>query len=163
MRTDPRCPHCNEKVSATASWCMHCGQDFDEPREAGSGELTEALARGDGDAVAGRLTDSERGPGAVGVGLAIVALVTLPTVAPPGLTFFYLAAVVAVGYLAAQQQGASDALSRGAQLLALTPLLLWLLSAALYAVPPITALFGPIVYAVLVLFLARRIDSSLVG
>ncbi|MFC6974669.1 zinc ribbon domain-containing protein [Halomicroarcula sp. GCM10025709] len=163
MRTDPRCPHCNEKVSATASWCMHCGQDFDEPREAGSGELTEALARGDGNAIADQLVASEYGPGAVGVAIAAVALVTLPIVSPPGLTFFYLAAVVAIGYLSAQRPTVADALARGAQLLALAPFLLWLLSALLYAVPPITALLGPIVYAALVLLVVRRIDPSLAG
>jgi hypothetical protein len=142
---------------------MHCGQDFDEPREAGSGELTDALARGDGNAIVVQFNDSEYGPGAVGAALAVVGLVTLPIVAPSGLTFFYLAAVFAVGYLAAQRPTAVDALSRGAQLLALAPLLLWLLSALLYAVPPITALFAPVVYAVLVILLARRVETSLLG
>jgi hypothetical protein len=142
---------------------MHCGQDFDEPREAGSGELTDALARGDGNAIVVQFNDSEYGPGAVGVALAVVALLTLPIVSPPNVTFFYLAAVVAIGYLAAQRPTAADALSRGAQLLALAPLLLWLLSALLYGVPPITALFAPIVYAGLAIILARRIETSLLA
>jgi len=34
MSADPRCPSCHEKVSATATWCMHCGVDFDEPADA---------------------------------------------------------------------------------------------------------------------------------
>ena len=40
MRPDPRCPSCGEKVSATATWCMHCGVDFDEPVDAGDGTVT---------------------------------------------------------------------------------------------------------------------------
>lgn len=39
MRQDPRCPHCDGKVSATASWCMHCGRDFEAPANANGGGL----------------------------------------------------------------------------------------------------------------------------
>lgn len=37
MRPDPRCPSCGEKVSATATWCMHCSADFDAPLDAERG------------------------------------------------------------------------------------------------------------------------------
>ncbi len=44
MREDPRCPHCEEKVSATAAWCMHCGRDFDSPVNVeGRGALDDLL------------------------------------------------------------------------------------------------------------------------
>ncbi|WP_226011162.1 hypothetical protein [Halomicrobium salinisoli] len=44
MREDPRCPHCEEKVSATAAWCMHCGRNFESPVNAGSdGALDDLL------------------------------------------------------------------------------------------------------------------------
>ncbi|WP_225335619.1 hypothetical protein [Halomicrobium urmianum] len=44
MREDPRCPHCEEKVSATAAWCMHCGRDFESPVDAeGGGALDQLL------------------------------------------------------------------------------------------------------------------------
>lgn len=33
MPADPRCPRCNGKVSARATWCMHCGADFEVPSE----------------------------------------------------------------------------------------------------------------------------------
>jgi hypothetical protein len=39
--TDPRCPHCDGKVSATASYCMHCEADLPpadfDPRETADG------------------------------------------------------------------------------------------------------------------------------
>jgi hypothetical protein len=38
MRSDPRCPACDGKVSATAQWCMHCGRDFEQPVDAGARE-----------------------------------------------------------------------------------------------------------------------------
>jgi len=43
MRSDPRCPSCDGKVSATATWCMHCGRDFEDPVDAnaaGGGTVT---------------------------------------------------------------------------------------------------------------------------
>jgi len=33
MPSDPRCPRCDGKVSARATWCMHCSADFEVPGE----------------------------------------------------------------------------------------------------------------------------------
>lgn len=48
MRTDPRCPSCDGKVSSAATWCMHCGADFEAPVDAnadGDGEMTVSRER----------------------------------------------------------------------------------------------------------------------
>lgn len=163
MRSDPRCPHCNEKVSATASWCMHCGQDFDEPREAGQGEFAAALDDGDTDALFESIDDSDYGPVAVGLGLAVLALLTLPIVSPPGVTLYYLLTVAGIAYLSATQSTAAKALGRGAGLLAVAPFVLWLLAAVVSVTPSVTDLLGPVVYAGVVLFVARRLGVSFSG
>ncbi|WP_312620855.1 hypothetical protein [Haloarcula sp. 1CSR25-25] len=175
MTADPRCPHCSEKVSATATWCMHCGRDFDSPVDAGTGttvldaggsqtasDLETALNAGDLDGVRGALTGSGRGPTLVGIGLAAIALFTLPYATPPGNTLWYLLAVAGVGAVAATQPTVDDAVGTGGKSLALAPFfvvfvdVLWgyLVSGLVSASP--TVLFGPAIYAGLVMFGIRR-------
>ncbi|MFC6864011.1 zinc ribbon domain-containing protein [Halomicroarcula sp. GCM10025817] len=161
MRPDPRCPHCNEKVSSTATWCMHCGADFEEPVDAGGSDLASVLERGDTDDVLVVVGDSEYGPSAAGIVLGAVALFTLPVVSPPGVTLLYLVAVVAVGYLAAQRETFADAVDRGVQLLALAPFALWVVAALGGRPVGFGVLVGPVVYAALLLFAARRIRGLL--
>ncbi|MFC7026657.1 zinc ribbon domain-containing protein [Halomicroarcula sp. GCM10025324] len=161
MRSDPRCPHCNEKVSATASWCMHCGADFAEPVDANGNDLAAVLERSDSDDLMVLVGDSEYGQRAVGIVVGAIALFTLPIVSPPGTTLLYLVAVVGVGYLTAQRETVADAVDRGAQLLALVPFLLWLFAAFSGRAVGIGVLVGPVVYAALALFVARRVRERL--
>jgi hypothetical protein len=174
MTADPRCPHCSEKVSATATWCMHCGRDFDSPVDAGTGttvldaggsqtasNLETALNAGDLDGVRTALTRSDSGPTLVGVGLAAVALFTLPFVSPPGLTLSYLLVVAGVGAVAATKSSADAAIRTGGKALALAPFLLvfvdvligYLFSGAVATTP--TVLLGPAVYAGVVMYGVR--------
>lgn len=171
MTADPRCPHCTEKVSATATWCMHCGRDFDSPVDAGSGttildarggqttaDLESALNAGDVDGIKAALASSERGATLVGIGLAAVALFTLPYATPSGNTLWYLLAVAGVAGVAATQPTADDAVSTGGKALAVAPffvvfvdvLLEYLTSGLLTAGPAV--LFAPAVYAALVIY-----------
>lgn len=161
MRPDPRCPHCNEKVSATASWCMHCGRDFEAPVDAGDADLASALESGDADDLVVFVRDGEYGPRAAAVAVAAVALFTLPWVSPGETTFLYLVAVVGIGYVAAKRETFADALDRGAQLLAVAPFVLWLFAAVQGLPVGIGSLVGPIIYAAVVLFGARRIRTRL--
>ncbi|MBX0324225.1 hypothetical protein EGH21_14395 [Halomicroarcula sp. F13] len=171
MVSDPRCPHCDGKVSATATWCMHCGQDFAEPVEADGGRvvghgldeptgLRSALESGDARAIGRTFESHEDGPRVVGVVLAVVAFVTLPMVSPSGVTFLYLAAVAGVGLYATRQPSAADAIRDGGTALAVAPLVLWVAAALLsgFTVVAVTDLFGPILYAGLVLFAVRRLS-----
>ncbi|MEF8829159.1 MAG: hypothetical protein V5A49_08990 [Haloarcula sp.] len=175
MTADPRCPHCSEKVSATATWCMHCGRDFDSPVDAGTGttvldaggsqttsDLEAALNAGDLDGVRGALARSERGATLVGIGLAAIALFTLPYATPSGNTLWYLLAVAGVGAVAATQATVDGAVDTGGKALALAPFFVvsvdvlqgYLVSGAVAASP--TVLFGPAIYAGLVMFGLRR-------
>ncbi|MDT3436957.1 hypothetical protein KZ498_19125 [Haloarcula sp. 1CSR25-25] len=154
---------------------MHCGRDFDSPVDAGTGttvldaggsqtasDLETALNAGDLDGVRGALTGSGRGPTLVGIGLAAIALFTLPYATPPGNTLWYLLAVAGVGAVAATQPTVDDAVGTGGKSLALAPFfvvfvdVLWgyLVSGLVSASP--TVLFGPAIYAGLVMFGIRR-------
>ena len=161
MRPDPRCPHCNEKVSATASWCMHCGQDFEQPVDAGDTGLASALESGDSDDLVVYVRDGEYGPKAAAVAVAAVGLFTLSWVAPPSTTFLNLVAALGIGYVAAKRATFADAVDRGAQLLALAPFVLWLFAAVQGFPVGIGSLTGPVVYAAVVLFAARRVRTRL--
>ena len=169
MPSDPRCPHCEGKVSATAMWCMHCGADFDQPVDADSGravdgrhrgrtDLKDALDSGDADDITGALEESDTGATVVSVGLAVVALVTLPLVSPPNVTFLYLVVVVALGLYAARQPTASDAARDGGTALAAAPFLLWLVGPLVNGVDSFSlgSLAAPLVYAFIVGSIARR-------
>ncbi|MBX0295726.1 hypothetical protein [Haloarcula nitratireducens] len=168
MRADPRCPHCSGKVSATATWCMHCGADFSVPTDASGGQfageasmadLESALEAGDVDGVTRVFRRRADGSRLVGVALGVVALVTLPIVAPEGMTWAYLAAVVAIGAYAARQPSADDAIRDGGTALAVTPILLWLVAAIVGGFTGVSALdlVGPTLYAGVVLFAVRRL------
>ncbi|WP_135303680.1 zinc ribbon domain-containing protein [Haloarcula amylovorans] len=169
MRADPRCPHCSEKVSATATWCMHCGQDFAAPTDASSGQLAggdasvadleAALEAGEFDGITRILQRRADGPRVVGVALGFVALVTLPIVAPAGLTWAYLAAAVSIGAYAARQPSVDDAIRDGGTALAVMPVLLWLVAAIVGGFTGVSALdlVGPTLYAGVVLFAVRRL------
>nr|WP_233563552.1 zinc ribbon domain-containing protein [Haloarcula sp. Atlit-7R] len=170
MTADPRCPHCSEKVSATATWCMHCGRDFESPVDAGTGttvldaggsqptsDLEAALNAGDLDGIQNALTQSDNGPTIVGVVLAGIALFTLPLVSPPGAAL-YLLVVAGVGAIAATQPTFDAALRTGGKALALAPFLLvfidvflgYLFSGAVAT--SATVLVGPAIYAGLVMY-----------
>ena len=173
MTADPRCPHCSEKVSATATWCMHCGRDFDSPVDAGTGttildaggsqtasDLEAALNAGDVDGIQNALAQSDNGPTIVGVVLAGIALFTLPLVSPPGASL-YLLVVAGVGAIAATQSTFDAALRTGGKALALAPFLLvgidvflGYLSGGAVATSA-TVLVGPAVYAGLVMYGVR--------
>ena len=170
MVSDPRCPHCSDKVSSTARWCMHCGRDFDAPVDADTGravqdrtrqgaDLEAALQSGDVDELSTALDRSRLGPRIIGVILGVVALVTVPTVAPPNVMWLYLGAVVGLGLLAASRSTVSDAIRVGGKALAVTPLSLWILSPLFNGFGGLggTQLVGPLAYAVAVLFVARRL------
>ena len=173
MTADPRCPHCSEKVSATATWCMHCGRDFDSPVDAGTGttvldaggsqttsDLEAALNAGDLDGIQNALAQSDNGPTLVGVVLAAIALFTLPLVLPPGLGL-YLLVVAGVGAIAATQSTVDAAVRTGGKALALAPFLLvfldvfleYLFGGAIAATPAV--LVGPAIYAGLVMYGVR--------
>lgn len=170
MVSDPRCPHCSEKVSSTARWCMHCGRDFDAPVDADTGrvvqdrlrqgaDLETALQSGDVGELSTALDRSRLGPRIAGVILALVALVTVPTVAPPNVTWLFLGAVVGLGLLGASRSTVSDAVRVGATALAITPLALWILSPLFNGFGGLgaTQLVGPFAYAAVVLFVVRRL------
>lgn len=175
MTADPRCPHCSEKISATATWCMHCGRDLDSPVDAETGttvldaggsqtpsDLEAALNAGDFDSIQEALAGSDQGPTLAGFGLAAVALFTLPYATPPGNTLWYLLAVAGVGAVAATQVTMDGAIETGGRSLALAPFFVvsadvlsgYLVSGLVSAGP--TVLFGPAIYAGLVVFGIRR-------
>nr|WP_225307813.1 MULTISPECIES: zinc ribbon domain-containing protein [unclassified Haloarcula] len=173
MTADPRCPHCSEKVSATATWCMHCGRDFDSPVDAGTGstvldaggsqttsDLEAALNAGDLDGIQNALAQSENGPTIVGVVLAGIALVTLPLVSPPGALLFLLI-VAGVGGIAATQSTSEAAVRTGGKALALAPFLLVFIDVFLgylfggAVAISATILIGPAIYAGLVMYGVR--------
>ncbi|MBX0350442.1 hypothetical protein [Haloarcula pellucida] len=172
MVSDPRCPYCDGKVSATATWCMHCGQDFETPVDADGGRVVgygsddaadfeAALDAGDLDGAIRALRMRENGPKVVGIVLGLVALVTVPLVSPAGVTLLYLAAAVGVGLYASRQPSVDDALRDGGTVLAVVPLVLWLAAALLsgFVGFGVLDLFGPVVYAGLVLFATRRMTQ----
>ncbi|MDS0252153.1 zinc ribbon domain-containing protein [Haloarcula tradensis] len=170
MTADPRCPHCSEKVSATATWCMHCGRDFDSPVDAGTGttvldaggsqttsDLEAALNAGDLDGIQNALAQSDNGPTIVGVVLAGIALFTLPLVSPPGAAL-YLLVVAGVGAIAATQSTFDAALRTGGKALALAPFVLVFIHVFLgylsseAVATSATVLVGPAIYAGLVMY-----------
>jgi len=149
---------------------MHCGRDFDAPVDADTGravqgrtrrgaDLESALHSGDVDEVSTALERSRLGPRLVGGILGVVALVTVPIVAPPNVTWLYLGAVVGLAFLAASRSTVSGAIRVGGKALAITPLALWVLSPLFNGLGGLggTQLVGPIVYAIVVLFGVRRL------
>lgn len=92
MGSDPRCPACGEKVSATATWCMHCSADFDAPVDAERGgarmdSKTRTCAEdgsgsgGGGDSFGADDVDGTRAT-LTAAGLGVVAWIVLSAVVP---------------------------------------------------------------------------------
>ena len=162
MVSDPRCPHCSGKVSATATWCMHCGEDFEDPIDADTGRPVEGRGDRGLSSDAGALSGSDSGAKAVGVVLAVAALVTLPWASPGGVTLFYLLAVAGIGIYASTQPTASDALRDGGAALAIAPILLWLVAAFTGGVGGVSAssLLTPFIYAFVVTAITRRLADE---
>ena len=171
MVSDPRCPHCSEKVSSTARWCMHCGRDFDAPVDHDTGravkerhrrgaDLEAALHSGNVDELSTALEGSRFGPRLAGVVLGLVGLVTVPIVSPPNVTGLYLGAVVGLGFLSATRSTVTDSIRTGGKALAVTPLALWLLTPLFNGLGGLggTQLIAPMVYAIVVLFVVRRLS-----
>ena len=169
MVSDPRCPNCDGKVSATAMWCMHCGADFDSPVDADTGravegrhrqraDLERALNSGDVDELSAALDSKGVGSAVAGVAVAFAALLTLPWVSPPNMTALYLGAVVGIGIYAARQASVGDAIRKGGRALAAAPFALWLLAPLVNGVASFAlgTLLGPLVYAVVVVSIARQ-------
>ena len=169
MVSDPRCPNCDGKVSATAMWCMHCGADFEQPVDADTGravegrhrqraDLERALNSGDVDELSAALDSSGTGAALAGTAVAFGALLTLPLVSPPNVTAFYLAAVAGIGIYAARQASAGAAIRKGGLSMAAAPFVLWLLSPLVNGVASFALgkLVGPLVYAVVVSSIARQ-------
>ena len=159
MVSDPRCPACSGKVSATATWCMHCGEEFEQPVDADSGRAVENRHSGGVDSDQLGTDDGSAGPTAVGVAVAVFGLVTLPFVTPPGMTLFYLAAAVGAGLVAAAQSSTGEAVARGGTALGATPVVLWFLSALVLGTGASPGGLVPaLVYSILVSSAARRTD-----
>jgi len=81
MASDPRCPRCDGKVSARATWCMHCGADFEVPGDRGGHPVDRnAAAQSD---VARFVTAFDRNDGTrqvltiLATGVALVPLVAV--------------------------------------------------------------------------------------
>jgi len=169
MVSDPRCPHCDGKVSATAMWCMHCGADFERPVDADTGravegrnrqraDLERALNSGDVNELSSALDSKGIGSAFAGLAVAFAALVTLPFVSPPNVTALYLAAVVGIGIYAARQSSTGAAVRKGGFAMAAVPFALWLLSPLVNGIASFALgkLLGPLVYAVVVGSIARQ-------
>lgn len=98
MREDPRCPRCNGKVSATATWCMHCRADFENP---GEGRRVTDRQIGAESGLSRVVRSFDRNEGTREVLALVVSLATLfPIVglgAPRGGIPLTLVAVIALG------------------------------------------------------------------
>ncbi len=159
MRTDPRCPACAGKVSSTATWCMHCGEDFPTAVDADSGRPVQDRATEKADyeeSVDGGSSDATT----VGFLVAIVGLVTLPFATPPNMLLFYAAAAVGSGIYAAIQASLREAASKGGLALAVAPLVLWTLSLVVPGTGgfSVGGLVAALAYAIVVSSIARAID-----
>ena len=164
MVSDPRCPDCAGKVSSTATWCMHCGEDFPSPVDADSGRAIRNRHSGTdvGEREQNQLGVTEDGAGqpVVGVLVAVFGLITLPFVTPPNMTLFSLAAAVGSGVFAARQSSTGGAVARGGVSLAAAPVVVWFLSLLVSDTGSFSlgSLVGPVVYAVVVSSVARQFD-----
>ncbi|PSP82622.1 hypothetical protein BRC96_10435 [Halobacteriales archaeon QS_6_64_34] len=161
MRSDPRCPECSGKVSSTATWCMHCGEDFRNPIDADSGRPVQDRAGGKADHESA-VDDGSSDASTVGLLVAVFGLVTLPFVSPPGMLVFYVVAAVAAGMYAAGQSSLAGAAARGGAALAVAPLALWTL--ALFMSGPsalsVGSLLAPLAYALVVAAVAASLTKS---
>jgi hypothetical protein len=131
---------------------MHCGEDFDSPVDADSGQAIDRPNRRLATDSNESASESSTGAGVVGILLALIALVTLPIVSPPNVTFFYLIAVVGIGFYASKQPTTRAAIASGGQVLAFTPIALWGLAILSNGLGILSAgsVVGAIVYAVII-------------
>lgn len=160
MVSDPRCPGCNGKVSSTATWCMHCGEDFPSAVDAESGRPVQDRADQQADyeaSVGSGSTDATT----VGFLVAIFGLVTLGFVTPPNMLLFYVAAAVGSGVFAARQPSLKAAVSRGGLSLAVAPLVIWTLSLFVPGTGAfsIGRLVPALAYAIVISSLARAVGE----
>lgn len=136
---------------------MHCGADIEHPVDADSGAVIERRAT-----VGTARESDERNTGArlVGVLVAVLAAGTLPLVAPPDSLFLLLATAVGVGVGAARQATPTAALRTGGTSLAVAPFALWLVWGLLNGLGNIEpqALFGALIYALVVTSVTRAVD-----
>ena len=165
MRSDPRCPHCDGKVSATATWCMHCGADFDAPTERGGVDaaVTDALQTGSADDLGRALGDSESIPKVVGVAVAVLALVSFSAIVPQVNALFVFLAAGAVGYYVSRAETLVAAVEAAVQGLVAAPFLLLIVAILLGWPPSPGALVSPLVFAALVVAAGRRVRDRLAG
>ena len=143
---------------------MHCGADFEDPVDADTGQPIEGSdhqRRTNSGAVGASREENSVGPKLAGVGVAFVALVTLPWASPSNTTLFYLAAVVGIGVYASRQSTANEALRKAGLALAIAPFLLWLLSPLFDGLGSfsLSRLVNPVIYAVVVTVITRRLTD----
>jgi len=158
MVSDPRCPECAGKVSSTATWCMHCGEDFPSAIDADSGRPVQDRADQQAD-YEDSVDDGGSDATTVGFLVAILGLVTLPFVSPSGMLLFYVAAAVGSGAYAARQSSLAEAASKGGLALAVAPLALWTLSFVVPGTGGLSTgtLLPALAYAIVVSAIARSI------
>lgn len=137
---------------------MHCGVDFERPIDADSGQAVRDRHDGRG-GYAASADDGESNATAVGLVVAVVGLVTLPFVTPPGMTLFYVTAAVVAGVVAGSQSSLAAAASKGGLALAVAPLVLWALSLVVPGTGgfSVGSLVPALAYAIVVSSLARSI------
>jgi len=158
MVSDPRCPECAGKVSSTATWCMHCGEDFPSAIDADSGRPVQDRADQQAD-YEDSVDDGSSDATTVGFLVAVFGLVTLPFVSPSGMLPFYVAAAVGSGVYAARQSSLAEAASNGGLALAVAPLVLWTLSVVVPGTGGLATggLLPALAYAIVVSAIARAI------
>jgi len=158
MVSDPRCPECAGKVSSTATWCMHCGEDFPSAIDADSGRPVQDRADQQAD-YEDSVDDGSSDATTVGFLVAVFGLVTLPFVSPSGMLLFYVAAAVGSGAYAARQSSLAEAASKGGLALAVAPLALWTLSFVVPGTGGLSTgnLLPALAYAIVVSAIARSI------
>jgi len=158
MVSDPRCPECAGKVSSTATWCMHCGEDFPSAIDADSGRPVQDRAGGKAE-YEESVDDGSSDATTVGFLVAVAGLVTLPFVTPPNMLLFYAAAAVGSGIYAARQSSLREAAAKGGSALAVAPLALWTLSLVVPGTGQFSlgALVPALAYAIVALAIARAV------
>lgn len=136
MAEDPRCPRCNGKVSATATWCMHCRADFEDTGK--SRRVADRPTAAESD-LSRFVRSFDRNEGTREVLALVVSLATLfPIVGlgtPHGGIPLALLAVIALGLYLRRCTDAKRILVHGAYGTAGLIVLLRLVSATLSVVP----------------------------
>lgn len=138
---------------------MHCGVDFEHPVDADSGRAVESRHSGGVDSNQLGPEEADTAVRVVAVLVAVFGLVTLPFVTPPGVTLFSVAAALLAGVSAGGQSSAAEAAARGGSLLAVTPVVLWLVAALVLGTgASLGGLVPALAYAIVVAAVARQFD-----